>query len=304
MKLQSFFKSLSVLHYIAITIGILILVLDIISLYGTRWFIPLLVIAISIAWLPFWIDFFIRRKKQREIERIFPDFVSDLVNTVKSGVPISRGIVQISERDYGALSPHIRKLAAQIQWAVPLHRALTYFAERTKNPLISRSISTVIEAEKSGGNIEDVLRGITKSLIEIKELKDRRKAMIHSQIVQSYVIFGVFLIVMVFIQNSLIPYLARIQGGALGAVFGQEAATQTISLMTRRVVISFASVSAFFSSLKEYLIHLEGIFTLLAVIQGLFAGLVLGKLSEGEIMAGIKHSLILMTAALLVMTIF
>jgi len=234
---------------------------------------------------------------------LFPDFVGDLVNTVKSGVPISQGIVQISNRDYGALSPHIKKLSSQIQWGIPLHRALTYFAERTKAVLVRRSISTVIEAEKSGGNIEDVLRGITKSLVEIKELKDRRKAMIHSQIVQSYVIFGVFLIVMVFIQNSLIPYLGRIQGGTLGAVFG-GGASESISLMTRKITLSFSSLPAFFSSLREYLIHLEGIFTLLAIIQGLFAGLVLGKLSEGEISAGIKHSLILMTAALLVMAIF
>ncbi|MBW2995023.1 type II secretion system F family protein [Candidatus Woesearchaeota archaeon] len=303
MKLQEFFKSLTLLHYIAIAAGILLLTLNLLALKGTRWFIPLIVIAVTVAWFPFWIDFFVNRRKQKDIERMFPDFVSDLVNTVKSGVPISQGIVDISSRDYGSLSPHVKKLASQIQWAIPLHRALTYFAERTKNPLVRRSISTVIEAEKSGGNIEDVLRGITKSLVEIKELKDRRKAMIHSQIVQAYVIFGVFLIVMVFIQNSLIPYLSRIQGGTLGAVFGGGAG-ESISLMTRRITISFASFSDFFSSLSQYFIHLEGIFTLLAIIQGLFAGLVLGKLSEGEISAGIKHSLILMTAALLVMTIF
>jgi flagellar protein FlaJ len=301
MKLQ-IFESMSFFHYTAIAIGLVLFVLDFISFLGTRWFIPLLVISVTIAWAPFWVVFFMTRRKQRETERLFPDFVSDLVNTVKSGVPISKGIVQISERDYGALSPHLKKLATQIEWAIPLHKALSHFAERTKSALVRRSISTVIEAEKSGGNIEDVLRGITKSLVEIKELRDRRKAMIHSQIVQSYVIFAVFLIVMVFIQNSLIPYLSRVQGGVMGTIFSTS--TTQISAMTSRVSISFASLSAFFSSLKEYVTHLDGIFTLLAIIQGLFAGLVLGKLSEGEVVAGIKHSLILMTAALLVMTVF
>jgi flagellar protein FlaJ len=198
----------------------------------------------------------------------------------------------------------VRRLARQIEWAVPLHRALTYFADRIKNPLISRTISTVIEAEKSGGNIEDVLRGITTSLIEIKELKDRRRALIHSQIIQSYVIFAVFLIVMIFIQNSLVPYLARIQGGALGGIFGGGLGGEAISSMVQEVAISFESVPAFFSSLGQYLTHLEGIFTMLAVIQGIFAGLVVGKLSEGEVTAGLKHSLILGTIALFVMTLF
>jgi flagellar protein FlaJ len=303
MNIKQLVESMNTFHYAALAAGAILLVFDLIAFLGTRWFVPVIIVAVTVAWLPFWIDFFMKIKKQREIERMFPDFVGDLVNVVKSGNPVSQGIVQISERDYGALNPHIKKLASQIEWAIPLHRALSYFAEKTKSPLVRRSISTVIEAEKSGGNIEDVLKGITKSLIEVKELKDRRKAMIHAQIVQSYVIFGVFLIVMVFIQNSLVPYLARVQGGALGSIF-PGAAEQPISVLTSHVAISFSSVSGFFTSLGQYLMHLEGIFTMLAVIQGLFAGLVLGKLSAGEIVAGIKHSLILMTAALLIMTVF
>ncbi|MBW3012522.1 type II secretion system F family protein [Candidatus Woesearchaeota archaeon] len=301
-KLKMYFSSLSLLHFLGMGAGVLVLLLDLASFRGTRWFIPLLVLALTVLSLPFWLDFFLYKKRQRELETYFPDFVGDLVNTVKSGVPISQGIIQISDRDYGALSAHVKKLARQIEWAVPLHKALTYFADRIKNPLISRTISTVIEAEKSGGNIEDVLRGITTSLIEIKELKDRRRALIHSQVIQSYVIFAVFLIVMIFIENSLVPYLARIQGGTLGGAFGGGG--QQISTLVQEVKFSFASVGDFFSSLIQYLIHLEGIFTMLAVIQGLFAGLVVGKLSEGEVTAGLKHSLILATAALFVMTLF
>ena len=81
---------MNIFHFSAIALGLVILVLDFISFMGTRLFIPLLVVAITVSWLPFWIDFFIRLRKDREIERLFPYFVGDLVNTVKSGIPISQ----------------------------------------------------------------------------------------------------------------------------------------------------------------------------------------------------------------------
>jgi flagellar protein FlaJ len=303
-KLKNYFGNLTILHFLGIGAAVLIFLLDLASFKGSRWFIPLITLSVTVLSLPFWMDFFLYKKRQKEVEIYFPDFVGDLVNTVKSGVPISQGIIQISERDYGALSLYVKKLARQLEWAVPLHKALTYFAGRIRNPLISRTISTVIEAEKSGGNIEDVLKGITTSLIEIKEIKERRKAMINSQIIQTYVIFAVFLIVMIFIQNSLVPYLSQIQGGAISSVLGAGVSGQSVSLIAAKVTVSFASLPEFLSSLMQYMTHLDGIFTMLAVMQGIFAGLVLGKLSEGEVTAGLKHSLILATAAMFVMTLF
>ena len=43
-------------------------------------------------------------------------------------------------------------------------------------------------------------------------------------------------------------------------------------------------------------------FLALLIIQGLFAGLVIGKLSEGNVKAGIKHSFIMIAMAVLIST--
>jgi hypothetical protein len=43
-------------------------------------------------------------------------------------------------------------------------------------------------------------------------------------------------------------------------------------------------------------------FLLLLITQGLFAGLVIGKLAEGSIKSGIKHSFILVALALIIST--
>lgn len=46
------------------------------------------------------------------------------------------------------------------------------------------------------------------------------------------------------------------------------------------------------------------IFRILIVLQGFFSGLVIGKLSEGSIISGLKHSMILVIIGSLALLIF
>jgi flagellar protein FlaJ len=295
-------------HITAIVLGALILVADLVFFLHTPWLIPLVVIALTMGWSQFWIDFFLNRRKQKEVEERFPEFVRNLVGAIKSGMPVSKSIVYVSKTDYGALTPHVVKLANQVEWAIPVHKALHNFASETNNPVIRRAISTVMEAEQSGGNIEDVLETITASVIEIKKIKMERQASIHGQLVQSYVIFIVFLGVMIVIQNLLIPYIADIQTKGVASL-GEG--TETVSLadqtaltaILKKVEVDFSSPRAFVTTVAEWMTSIRGVFLMLALIQALFAGLVLGKLAEGDIRSGVKHSLILMTLAFFIISL-
>ena len=86
-------------YLFGIVIGIIILAVDITQLYDTNWFIPLIVVAVTIAWLQIWIDYFLEGQKQREIETRFLDFVRNLTGAIKSGMPVSRAISHISKID-------------------------------------------------------------------------------------------------------------------------------------------------------------------------------------------------------------
>lgn len=293
-------------HIGGMIIGIVILVIDFIFFLSTPWFIPLIAIAVTLGWSQFWIDFFVNSRKQKELETAFPEFVRNLVGAIKSGMPVGKAIVHVSNTDYGALTTHVVKLANQVEWAIPVHKALLNFANETNNGVIKRSVATVIEAEISGGNIEDVLETVTNSVIEIKKIKSARRASIHSQLVQSYIIFMVFLGVMIVIQNLLIPYIADIEAKNIEGVSSGGSSALTSSALgsaVQAVHIDTSSIPAFFGSVGEWLTSIRGVFLMLALIQALFAGLVLGKLAEGDLRSGVKHSLILMTVAFFVITL-
>ena len=288
-------------HIAGIALGLVLFFIDALFFFKSAWFIPLIVISVTVGWSQYWIDFFVELQRQKNLESRFPDFVRYLVGAIRSGMPISKAIAHVSKTDFGDLTPYVKKLANQVECSIPIHKALLIFAYDTKNAVIKRAIATVIEAEQAGGNIEDVLETVTLSVIDIKKIKDRRKASIHSQVIQSYVIFIVFLVIMIVVQNLVVPYVSSL--GAPVAGSATEGIINPIGVSIEKVQLDYSSFPGFISSLIDWFVSLRGIFLMISLIQGFFTGLVIGKLAEGQVFPGLKHSLILMTIAFFVISL-
>ncbi len=279
-------------YWIGISIAVLILLADFFLFFDfwaatpvhpkpARLFYPFVIIAITVAWIQFWMDFFKEQNRQKEIELKFLEFVRNLVSTVKSGIPIPRSVVQVATKDYGALTPYVKKLASQVEWGITIDQAFLTFSDDTANPVIKRAVSIMIEAEKSGGDIAEVLDAIAGSVVDVKKMKQERKASVYSQIMQGYVVFYIFIAIMLVLQLWLFPKLAGMAGAmqlGLGALGGG--------------LLGGGGTS----------ISLDRVFFALIMIQGFFAGIMIGKFSEGTLKQGLLHSLILMTSAALIIT--
>lgn len=283
---------LKIKHYIGMILGFLILVIDFVLFFSftgetigpKEWyFSPILVIGALIGTITFILDFLEENKRQKELETKFLEFVRALVETVRSGVSIPQAIVHVSNVNYGSLTPYIQKLAHQVEWGYPLHDALTIFANDTNNSVIKRSIAIVIEAEKSGGDMGSVLESVTQSVFEIKKIKEERKSNSYTQTIQGYIIYFFFVAIMVVLQVYLIPKLGSV-GGELGQGLG---------------TIGVGSLGAGAGGGN---IDFGPIFIATIIVQGLFAGLMLGKFAEGDYKSGLKHSLIMVIGGYLVIS--
>ncbi|MEM4244766.1 MAG: type II secretion system F family protein [Candidatus Nanoarchaeia archaeon] len=274
-------------YLIGIAAAVFLIVLDILFVYNNpplkRWFYAFLVLAISVGWAQFWYDFFKESKRQKDIELKFLEFVRALVGTVKSGISVPQAIIHAAKKDYGALTPYTSKLSNQLEWGIPVHEALITFANDTKNSVIKRSVAIVIEAEQSGGDMEDVLESVTNSVVEVKKIKAERKSSTYSQIVQGYIVFFVFIGIMLLLQIKLFPLLSNVSGS-----------------MTEGLAASGLAGGLFGSSGQD--INMDRLFFSLIMIQAFFAGIMVGKFSEGTVKQGLLHSLILMTISALIVT--
>lgn len=249
-----------------------------------RWIWPGAVILLLLGSLPIWTDLFKEIKRQKEIELQFLEFVRGLVESVKGGISVPKAIRHVATKDFGALNPYVKKLSNQMEWGIPVHKALIIFAKDTGNKTIKRAISIIIEADESGGDIADVLDSVTGGVANVKKMKEERKAGVYSQVLQGYIIFYVFIAIMLVLQLWLFPMLEGELGPSLQQGLG-----------------GFGAMGGMFGEGGEA-IDLGPIFFALIMIQGFFAGLMIGKFSEGTIKQGLVHSLILMVSAALIYT--
>jgi len=257
--------------------GIVVMALSFL-LFGTNLFFFVLWFGILIAVSPFVFTTVQKTRIAGKKEEMFLEFTRNLVESVKTGTPISRSIVNMKKKPFGVLSKHVEKLANQISIGIPLRRALQTFASDVNNNTVSRTITLIGQAETAGGNIGEILEAVARAVSMADKLKKERKATISTLVVQGYIIFFVFMIIVLVMQYYIIPMISGIANvGSLG-IGGITAGN-----------IEAADVS------KSFLY--------LLIVQGIFSGLTIGKLSEGSIRGGIKHSFALVVLSFSISTI-
>ncbi len=266
------------IHFIGMGAGLFIIAMSFLFM-NTNLFFFIIGIGIIVGVSPF-VFYAIRETKiEAEKEEMFLEFARNLVESVKAGNPISKSIINVKNKSYGALSPHVRKLANQIEIGVPLNTALETFAEDANNKTISRALTLIGQAEKAGGNISEILQAVAGAVSMSDKLKKERKAVISTLVVQGYIIFFVFIIIILVMQFKILPMVSGIAD--IGSIGGE---------------ISVGGVGGVSSE------DIASSFLYLLLIQGFFSGLTIGKLAEGNIKAGIKHSFALMLISFLIST--
>ncbi len=193
----------------------------------------------------------------KKLEIHFPKLMRDFTENIKTGMTLPQAIRAASENNYDLLTPYVKEMNAKISWGIPFETVLMDFADKIGSDSVKRTVQTIIEAHRSGGTIDTVMEAVVDSLRELEKIKKERSASIYSQMINGYLIFIVFLGVMVGMSAFLIPTFQfdNVQSD-LPAIFAE-------------------------------------LFRNLIIIQGFFAGIAIGKMAEGNISAGIKHSLVL-----------
>ncbi len=214
--------------------------------------------------------FYNRYQRRRTIDSQFLVFMADLTESLNSGMTLPLALEYISSRNYLSLSSLVNDLAAQVDWGIPFQTALRTFSRKSQSLTIQRAVTTIVEAYNIGGKLANTLSAINESLISIEKIKKERSASVHAQIVTGYLIFFIFIGIIVILNTFLLPALAAPTAVGISDV-GLPGAT---------------SASQFSEIFKQSFINF-------IVIQGLFAGLATGKMAEGSLIAGVKHSILL-----------
>lgn len=217
-------------------------------------------------------------KRVRLLEERFPDFLRDLAANRRAGIPLSASVELAADADYGALSPEVERMAAQLSWNVPFDEVVERFSERVRTPLVERACTLILEAEYSGGRITDVLDAVSRDVRALQALKNERRSAMAMYTVVVYLTFLVFLGVAAMLYWRFLPEL----------------------LVAQDVPALGDAVSGVGVSLEDY----RQFFYVASLVQALGGGLLAGMLSYHKYGPGLRHAAVMMGMAFVVFSVF
>ena len=266
---------------ISIPIALIFLVLAGLETGFTPAFDNVLIFAIFIAIVPPGFFHQLKRRRVKRIEEYFPNFLRDVAEMNRSGMTLTKSVGTLSKGEYGDLTIEIARINAMLSWGISFEDAFEKFADRVATPLVYRSVALINQAGRAGGNVPIVLEVAAKDAYVHKMIeKDRASSMI-IYVVISYMAFFVFLFVIGILSYSFIPVMAEAGISARAAGGGAEEFMGVFDPVMFKRLFFHASL-----------------------IQGFSSGLVAGQMGEGEVIAGLKHSVILSLIAWASFTFF
>ncbi|MHA1911387.1 MAG: type II secretion system F family protein [Candidatus Kariarchaeaceae archaeon] len=225
------------------------------------WGIILLLIIPAIA-------YFKEEKRLSNIDKNLPYLLREIADAQRIGMSLPRAVSEAAKRNYGPLTPELRKLAAKVSWGIPFRDAMISFRESLNTSLANRATVLILEAERSGGDLEQIFSASERHVQDLLDIKNERIGQMKPYLYIVYASFIIFVGVAILLFNSFfIPFSDMGADAADDSMF-----SGSIPLGTFRIL-----------------------FLHMLVIEGLFAGLVAGKLGSGSAKkSGLLHATIMM----------
>jgi tight adherence protein C len=108
------------------------------------------------------------KARKEDIQRELPDFLDLLATTVQAGLALNAALVQAVDAVRGALKEELTSMLSEIRLGRPRADAFNALAERVNEDSTSTMVTAIVQAERLGANLSDVLQELAK------EVRDRR----------------------------------------------------------------------------------------------------------------------------------
>ncbi|MCS7112862.1 MAG: type II secretion system F family protein [Candidatus Bathyarchaeota archaeon] len=231
----------------------------------TRYTVVSTIFAISIGLIalstPPALHYSLLAKGSRGFEDDVASFLRDLVEVRKTGISPERCIMYTSRRSYGRFTPLLRDMAKLLSWGIPVRRAIERMIARSRNWFVRVLLTFLAEAIDVGGGSVEILEALARFAFSLAEYEKELRARIKPYVMMPY--FGALMTV---VSTILIVYFTN----------------QTMAILPTKPPITLEESVFYFATSM--------------VINAWLIGLVAGKISSQQTMAGLTHSTILVFA--------
>jgi len=247
-------------------LGVTICATAILLLRGSPLFDEYFLLAVVVTVFPPAVLDYVDYRWKRSVDKYLPDLFRSIVQAQKTGMTLPQAVEEASKRKYGPMTKELQKMVAQMSWGVSFEDALQSLGKRVDTALMRQTIPLILEAQRSGGQVEKVFEPLEEFVQTTLTFDLERKTQIRPYLVIIYIAFFVFLFTIIMLFKSFFVDIVDFELTQFELMPPNEA---------------------------------RSIFFHMSAIQGFFGGLVAGKMGEGTIGGGLKHSVILLTCGFL-----
>lgn len=232
--------------------------------YTVEVFVCLLLIA---AMIPLMAAYEIRRHYVNNVEKQMPEFLREIADMRDIGMTLQSSIAMISGSKTGILSSEVKVVARELEHGAHLSNALVRMEERIGLVSVKRAISLLVKASEVTDYIREILTIAIADLEHYVKMKSKRFNVSFVYLAIIYLSFGIYLFCA---YQMNVAFIASFEG--MGVTFD-------------------------LSQNKGDMFHI-------GMILAFFSGIMAGQLSGNSILCGLKHSIIMLAATIVVFTFF
>ncbi|MEM2056623.1 MAG: type II secretion system F family protein [Thermoplasmatales archaeon] len=176
---------------------------------GRDIFFDLIVSAIFIAMFPSGLISNIKERKTRKKEYQLTIFLDDLSEASKYAPNLAHCITGLANRDYGELTGDVSRIAERINYGATFEEALQDLGKKIDSPFVTKITATLIELNKTGGNISEVLTEISNMTKDAYLAKREKYAQLSSYAMVIFISFAVFLLAIALLEIQFFPAILK-----------------------------------------------------------------------------------------------
>ena len=233
-----------------------------------------MVFALLIAIIPYSIDITLQKRATRKKEELYTEFLFKLSELMRGGLDPVKAVKELSKTDLGVLTPHIRIASTSMTFGKSFEESMKAMAQSLHSDLITRYTMLVVQASYSGGAVADLILKASEDMRSIISIEREKEGNLHQYVLIFYFAQAIIIFIIYMLTTSLLPFV-------------QQLGTTNMFGKTDIGTIDFA----------------RGFFHMI-ILNSIFGGLIIGKISEGEARFGLKHVVVLVAVGYIASALF
>ncbi|WP_459194178.1 type II secretion system F family protein [Halosimplex sp. J119] len=218
-------------------------------------------------------------RRIRRMEAALPELLDRLASLNEAGMSVVEAFERVRESDLGVLSVEVDRIHRDLVYGATIDDALRRFGLRVRTTATTRVVTLLTNALRASGNVGPVLRIAGQQASAELKLRRKRRQQMFTYLVVIYVSFLVFLVIIVAVQEVLVPSLPN---------------NVPTPENTNRLAVDVEAFARFGRVNKAaYTL----VFFHTAIIQAVLSGFIAGQLGEGSLKDGAKHAAIMLAVA-------